>query len=86
MLWIVEGNCPNYFIPSENMFDGTLSCQVRAVIKSDDLGQNLARACLPRLQLTGNVQTEDNHEVKRRLKIAQIEIFEHTQSEKLHTV
>ena len=88
MAWIAEGNCPNYFIPSQNMFDGRLSCQVReaiyqvlkgilasncqylTVIKSDDLGQNLAMACLPRLQLTGSVQTEDNHEVKRRLRIA----------------
>ena len=30
LLWLLEGNCPNYFIPSENMFDGRLDIKVRA--------------------------------------------------------
>ena len=29
MKWLREGNCPNYFIPSENMFDGKITIYVR---------------------------------------------------------
>ena len=29
LLWLKQGNCPNYFIPEENMFDGKISCQTR---------------------------------------------------------
>ena len=35
--WVINGNCPNYFIPSENMFDGRLDhrilCEVETILR-----------------------------------------------------
>ena len=88
MKWLEEGNCPNYFIPKENMFDGRLSIQVKrtvyqilkdiltsgcqhlTIIASDDLGANLIRACMPKLQLTGGFQISNSNDVNQRLKFS----------------
>ena len=32
--WVIDGCCPNYFIPEENMFDGRISRQIRTLLKS----------------------------------------------------